>query len=40
MVQYEKITAEPASLKGLFDFLGEPFDLAAIESVLGTRHSY
>jgi hypothetical protein len=26
-------------LRGLFDWLGEPFDEAAVRSVLETRHS-
>jgi Sulfotransferase family len=31
--------ADPALLRGLFDWLGEPYDEAAVRAVLETRHS-
>ena len=38
-VHYNDYVADPAVLRGLFDWLGEPFDEAAVLSVLETRHS-
>lgn len=39
-VDYDRIVADPASLRSLYDFLGAPFDEAAVRAVLATRHSY
>ncbi len=39
-VRYDDYAGDPAALAGLFDWLGEPFDLALVERVLGQRHSY
>ena len=38
-VHYNDYVADPSVLRGLFDWLGEPFDEAAVRSVLETRHS-
>ena len=38
-VHYNDYVADPSVLRGLFDWLGEPFDEAAVLSVLETRHS-
>jgi hypothetical protein len=39
-VNYESFVADPSSLKGLYEFLGAPFDLAAAQAVLNVEHSY
>jgi hypothetical protein len=39
-IHYDDYVADPAVLMGLFDWLGEPFDRAAIDAVLGVRHSF
>ena len=36
-VHYNDYVADPTALRGLFDWLGEPFDEAAVRSVLETR---
>ncbi len=38
-VHYDDYVADPAVLRGLFDWLGEDFDLAAVEAVMATPHS-
>ena len=38
-VHYNDYVADPSVLRGLFDWLGEPFDEAAVRTVLETRHS-
>ncbi|MEI2714205.1 MAG: sulfotransferase [Nocardioides sp.] len=38
-VHYDDYVADPSSLEGLFDWLGEPFDLARVQATLGQRHS-
>ena len=39
-IHFDDFVADPGVLSGLFDWLGEPFDRARIDEVLGTRHSY
>lgn len=39
-VNYDEYIADPNSLIGLFEFLGAPFDLSQIQSVLSKKHSY
>ena len=38
-LHYDEFVADPASLRGLFDWLGEEFDLATVQATLDTRHS-
>ena len=38
-VHYNDYVADPTVLRGLFDWLGEPYDEAAVRAVLETRHS-
>jgi hypothetical protein len=38
-VHYNDYVADPTVLRGLFDWLGEPFDEAPVRAVLATRHS-
>jgi len=38
-VHYNDYVADPGVLRGLFDWLGEPYDEAAVRAVLETRHS-
>ena len=38
-VHYDDYVADPSTLAGLFAWLGEPFDEAAVRVVLDTRHS-
>lgn len=38
-VHYDDYVADPGVLRGLFDWLGEPFDEARVREVLATRHS-
>ena len=38
-VHYNDYVSDPSVLRGLFTWLGEPYDEAAIRSVLETRHS-
>lgn len=39
-IRYDDYIADPEVLRGLFTWLGEPFDRARIDEVLGTRHSF
>ena len=39
-VHYDDYVADVGVLDGLFGWLGEPFDRAAIEAVLGVKHSF
>lgn len=39
-VKYDDYTADPASLAGLFEWLGEPFDVERVRAVLEVPHSY
>ncbi len=39
-VHYDDYVREPASLAGLFEWLGEPFDEAAVRGVMTVKHSY
>ncbi|MBU2580433.1 MAG: sulfotransferase [Alphaproteobacteria bacterium] len=36
---YDSLIADPAYCEALFDFLGEPFDLADLKKILGIKHS-
>jgi sulfotransferase family protein len=38
-VHYDDYVADPTVLRGLFDWLGEPYDEARVREVLATRHS-
>jgi Sulfotransferase family len=38
-VHYDDYIADPAVLRGLYDWLGEEFDLASVRATLGVRHS-
>lgn len=38
-VHYNDYVADPSSLAGLFEWLGEPFDEAAVRDVFSTAHS-
>lgn len=38
-VHYDDYVADPSVLRGLFDWLGEEFDLASVRGTLSTRHS-
>ena len=38
-LHYNDYVADPDVLRGLFEWLGEPFDEAAVRAVLATRHS-
>ena len=38
-LHYDDYVADPTVLAGLFDWLGEEFDLARVRETLGTRHS-
>lgn len=38
-VHYDDFVADPATLAGLFEWLGEEFDLAGVRETLDTRHS-
>jgi len=38
-LHYDEFVADPASLRSLFDWLGEEFDLATVQATLDTRHS-
>lgn len=37
---YDAFCADPTYAKGLMEFLGEPYDAAAVKHVLDVRHSY
>jgi Sulfotransferase family len=39
-VHYDDYVADPGTLTGLFDWLGEPFDRATIDSVMQVEHSF
>ena len=39
-IKYDEFTEDPTVLKGLFEWLGAPWDEDAVRDVLGTRHSY
>lgn len=39
-IKYDEFTANPEVLQGLFEWLGEPFDLETVRSVLDVRHSF
>lgn len=39
-VRYDDYAGDPAALRPLFDWLGEPFDVDAVREVLAVRHSY
>ena len=39
-VRYDEYVADPGVLRGLFDWLGEDFDLDAVRAVLEVEHSY
>lgn len=39
-VHYDDYVKDPDVLKGLFSWLGEPFDRAAVDEVLGVKHSF
>jgi hypothetical protein len=39
-VRYDDYNGHPESLQGLFDFLGEPFDVDRIAAVMAVPHSY
>jgi hypothetical protein len=38
-LHYNDYVADPTVLRGLFEWLGEPFDVDAVREVLATRHS-
>ena len=38
-VHYDDYVADPASLRGLFAWLGEPFDEESVVSVMARKHS-
>ena len=38
-VHYDQYVADPTVLRGLYDWLGEEFDLASVRATLGVRHS-
>lgn len=40
LVDYDRMVADPASLRSLHEFLGAPFDEDAVRAVLATPHSY
>lgn len=39
-VHYDDYAADPRTLRGLFEWLGEPFDEARVRAVMDVRHSY
>ncbi len=39
-VRYDDYVADPATLRSLFEWLGEPFDEERVRGVLAVRHSY
>ena len=39
-VRYDEYVGDPDALRPMFEWLGEPFDRAAIDAVLATPHSY
>lgn len=38
-VHYDDYVADPAVLRGLYDWLGEPFDEASVRATMAVRHS-
>ena len=38
-VHYDDYVDDPTTLRGLYEWLGEEFDLASVRTTLGTRHS-
>lgn len=40
LFSYDSLMERPGYCKGLFDFLGEPFDLDPLEKLLARRHGY
>ena len=38
-VHYDDYVADPGVLRGMFEWLGEPWDEAAVRAVMGKRHS-
>jgi hypothetical protein len=40
VVEYESFVDDPARLRTLFEFLGEPFHEESVRLVMGRRHSY
>jgi hypothetical protein len=39
-IKYDEFTKDPAVLRGLYEWLGEPFDEDAVRAVLNVRHSF
>lgn len=39
-VHYDDYVADPSRLRGMFEWLGEPFDEDRVRTVMGVRHSY
>lgn len=39
-IRYDEFTADPTTLRGLFEWLGEEFDEERVRSVLAVKHSY
>lgn len=39
-IHYDDYTADPSVLAGLYEWLGEPFDLDRVRAVLGQEHSF
>jgi hypothetical protein len=39
-IHYDDYVANPANLSGMFEWLGEPFDLAAVTETMAVRHSF
>ncbi|MEZ5118050.1 MAG: sulfotransferase [Candidatus Nanopelagicales bacterium] len=39
-VHYDDWVADPSVLQGMYDWLGEPFDLETVKAVMAQRHSY
>jgi hypothetical protein len=39
-VHYDDYVADPKSLAGLFEWLGEPFDVAAVTETMAVKHSF
>ncbi|ROS78545.1 sulfotransferase family protein [Cellulomonas sp. PhB143] len=39
-VHYDEYIADPASLRAMFEWLGEEFDVESVKQVMAVRHSY
>jgi hypothetical protein len=39
-IHYDDYVADPGTLNGLFEWLGEPFDRETVDSVMGVNHSF